>query len=146
MFLLTSSLDSQKAPPEHTMVDGLIELQTSLHGRRAERELQVHKLRGSWFMGGRHSYRIAAKGISVFPRIEALLETPSVWDRADGPVVSFGVSGVDTMLGGGIDTHSVTVVLGPSGSVKPRPACSSCAAAPPMNRRCGSGFTKTRWR
>src|ERR1700709_666647 len=97
---------------------GLIELQSSLHGRRAERELQVHKLRGSWFMGGRHSYRIAASGISVFPRIEALLETPSVWDRADGPVVSFGVAGIDAMLGGGVDTHSVTVVLGPSGSGK----------------------------
>ncbi len=118
MFLLTSAFDAQTYPPEHTMVDGMIELQSSLHGRRAERELQVHKLRGSWFMGGRHSYRIAASGISVFPRIEALLETPSVWDRADGPVVSFGIAGVDKMLGGGIDTHSVTVVLGPSGSGK----------------------------
>jgi circadian clock protein KaiC len=118
MFLLTSSLDPQTSPPEHTMVDGLIELQTSLHGRRAERELQVHKLRGSWFMGGRHSYRIAGRGISVFPRIEALLETPSVWDSADGPVVSFGIAGIDKMLGGGIDQHSVTVVLGPSGSGK----------------------------
>jgi circadian clock protein KaiC len=118
MFLLTSAFDAQAFPPEHTMVDGLIELQSSLHGRRAERELQVHKLRGSWFMGGRHSYRITAAGISVFPRIEALLETPSVWDRADGPVVSFGIAGVDKMLGGGVDQHSVTVVLGPPGSGK----------------------------
>jgi circadian clock protein KaiC len=118
MFLLTSAFDSQSFPPEHTMVDGLIELQSSLHGRRAERELQVHKLRGSWFMGGRHSYRITAEGISVYPRIEALLETPSVWDSADGPKVSVGIAGVDKMLGGGVDTHSVTVVLGPSGSGK----------------------------
>src|SRR3984893_1657071 len=118
MFLLTSAFDRNAFPPEHTMVDGLIELQSSLHGRRAERELQEHKLRGSWFMGGQHSYRTAAPGVSVCPRIEALLETPSVWDRADGPVVSFGIAGVDKMLGGGIDTHSVTVVLGPSGSGK----------------------------
>jgi circadian clock protein KaiC len=118
MFLLTSAFDRNAFPPEHTMVDGLIELQSSLHGRRAERELQVHKLRGSWFMGGRHSYRITAGGISVFPRIEALLETPSVWDSADGPKVSVGIAGVDKMLGGGVDTHSVTVVLGPSGSGK----------------------------
>src|SRR4051812_44439787 len=87
MFLLTSAFDGEPFPPEHTMVDGLIELQSSLHGRRAEREMQVHKLRGSWFMGGRHSYRITGDGISVYPRIEALLETPSVWDRADGPKV-----------------------------------------------------------
>jgi circadian clock protein KaiC len=118
MFLLTGSVDPNAYPPERTMVDGVIELRSSLHGRRAERELQVHKLRGSWFMGGRHSYRISANGIAAFPRIEALLETPSVWDRADGPVVSIGNPGIDEMLGGGVDRHSVTVVLGPSGSGK----------------------------
>jgi circadian clock protein KaiC len=118
MFLLTSAFSSELYPPEHTMVDGLIELQTSLHGRRAERELQVHKLRGGWFMGGRHSYRITGAGISAFPRTEAILETPSVWDSADGPKVSTGVAGVDRMLGGGVDQHSVTMVLGPPGSGK----------------------------
>lgn len=118
VFLLTSAFDSDTHPPEHTMVDGLIELQSSSHGRRAERELQIHKLRGSWFMGGKHSYQISDAGVSIFPRVEALLETPSIWDSADGPMVSIGIAGVDTMLGGGVDTHSVTVVLGPSGSGK----------------------------
>jgi circadian clock protein KaiC len=118
MFLLTSAFDADAHPPEHTMVDGLIELQSSLHGRRAERSLQVHKLRGSWFMGGKHAYRITENGHGIYPRIEALLETPSVWDSADGPMVSVGIGGVDKMLGGGVDTHSVTVVLGPSGSGK----------------------------
>lgn len=118
MFLLTSAFDGQKFPPEHTMVDGLIELQTSLHGRRAEREMQVHKLRGGWFMGGRHSYRITDGGIAAFPRTEAVLATPSVWDNADGPKVSIGIAGVDRMLGGGVDQHSVSVVMGPAGSGK----------------------------
>jgi len=95
MFLLTSAFDGQKFPPEHTMVDGLVELQSSLHGRRAEREMQVHKLRGGWFMGGRHSYRITDGGIAAFPRTEAVLETPSVWDSVDGPKVSIGITGVD---------------------------------------------------
>lgn len=118
MFLLTSAFSDDAFPPEHTMVDGLIELKTSIHGRRAERDLQVHKLRGSGFMGGRHSYRITAAGHSIYPRVEALLETPSVWDSADGPRVSTGIKGLDAMLGNGVDTHSVTVVLGPSGSGK----------------------------
>ncbi|QDM22516.1 serine/threonine protein phosphatase [Tardiphaga sp. vice352] len=118
MFLLTSAFDANTHPPEHTMVDGLIELRSSLHGRRAERSLQVHKLRGSWFMGGKHSYRITENGHAIYPRVEALLETPSVWDSADGPKVSIGIPGVDAMFGGGVDTHSVTVVLGPSGSGK----------------------------
>lgn len=118
MFLLTSAFSDDAFPPEHTMVDGLIELKTSMHGRRAERDLQVHKLRGGWFMGGRHAYRITGAGHAIYPRVEALLETPSVWDEADGPQVSTGIKGLDAMLGKGIDTHSVTVVLGPSGSGK----------------------------
>lgn len=32
--------------------------------------------------------------------------------------MSFGIPGVDAMFGGGVDTHSVTVVLGPSGAGK----------------------------
>ena len=76
------------------MVDGVIELQTVLHGRRAERDLQVHKLRGSWFIGGRHSYRITSDGHAVYPRLEALLETPSVFDSANGPQVSSGIAGL----------------------------------------------------
>ena len=118
MFLLTSAFNAPDFSPEHTMVDG-VELQSSEHGRRTERDLQVHKLRGSWFMGGRHSYRITNAGHRIFPRVEALLEVPSVWDSADGPEVTTGIPGIDDMLGrGGVDTHSVTVVLGPSGSGK----------------------------
>ena len=113
------------------MVDGVIELRSSLHGRRAERDLQVHKLRGSWFMGGRHSYRITANGHSVYPRLEALLETPSSGDGADGPMVSSGIPALDTMFGGGIDTHSVTMVIGPSGSGK------TTAASAVSDRRSG---------
>jgi circadian clock protein KaiC len=119
MFLLTSAFNGPEFSPEHTMVDGVIELQSSEHGRRTERDLQVHKLRGSWFMSGRHSYRITSSGHKIYPRIEALLEVPSIWDSADGPEVTTGIPGIDDMLGrGGVDTHSVTVVLGPSGSGK----------------------------
>ena len=69
-------------------------------------------------MGGRHSYRITDAGYAVYPRLEALLETPSVWDSADGPQVSSGIAGLDRLLGEGIDTHSVTMVIGASGSGK----------------------------
>jgi circadian clock protein KaiC len=119
MFLLTSAFDaSQNFPPEHTMVDGLIELQTRLHGRRAERQLQIHKLRGGAYIGGWHSFRIDDRGLVVFPRIEALLAEPTQPDRADGAEVSSGNTVLDSLLGGGLDRHSVTVVLGPAGSGK----------------------------
>ena len=61
---------------EHTLVDGVIELQTKLYGRHAERVLQVHKLRGSGYLRGEHSFRITDEGIVVYPRTEALLSHP----------------------------------------------------------------------
>ncbi|HWN48840.1 MAG TPA: ATPase domain-containing protein [Xanthobacteraceae bacterium] len=119
MFLLTSAFDaSQNFPPEHTMVDGLIELQTRLHGRRAERQLQIHKLRGGGYLGGCHSFRIDDRGLVIFPRIEALLAQPTQPDRADGASISTGNAVLDGLLGGGLDRHSVSVVLGPAGSGK----------------------------
>jgi circadian clock protein KaiC len=119
MFLLTSAFDaSQNFPPEHTMVDGLIELQTRLHGRRAERQLQIHKLRGGPYLVGSHSFRIDKRGLAVFPRIEAALAEPTLPDHADATCVSTGTAVLDGLLNGGIDRHSVTVVLGPAGSGK----------------------------
>jgi circadian clock protein KaiC len=119
MFLLTSAFDaSQNFPPEHTMVDGLIELQTRVHGRRAERQLQIHKLRGGDYLSGTHSFRIDDRGLVIFPRIEALLAEPTAPDRADGACSSTGTAVLDQFLGGGVDRHSVSVVLGPAGSGK----------------------------
>lgn len=119
MFLLTSGI---KHPlphsPEYTMVDGLLELKTRLFGRQANRELQVHKLRGSDYLGGLHSFRISGDGILVFPRIEALLASPSIPDRADGDKVATGIEGLDPLMDGGPLRHSVTVLLGPTGSGK----------------------------
>src|SRR5207244_13514935 len=77
MLLLTGVSQSSI---EHTLVDGVIELQTKLYGRRAERVLQVHKLRGSGYLRGEHSFRITGEGIVVYPRTEALLAHPSVAD------------------------------------------------------------------
>ena len=119
MFLLTSGIRHPlPISPEYTMVDGLIELKTRMFGRRADRELQVHKLRGSDYLSGEHSFLIRDDGIIVFPRLEAALAMPSVPDRADGSKVSTGIESLDAIMGGGPDRHSVTVVQGPAGSGK----------------------------
>ena len=119
MFLLTSAFDaSHNFPPEHTMVDGLLELHTRMHGRRAERQLQVHKLRGGGYLNGTHTFRIDDRGLVVFPRLECLLAEPSVPDIANGVAVSTGSTVLDSLLNGGVDRHSVTAVLGPAGSGK----------------------------
>ena len=100
---------------EHTLVDGVIELQTKLYGRHAERVLQVHKLRGSGYLRGEHSFRITDEGIVVYPRTEALLAHPSVPDKVTGPPVSTGVAQLDRIMGGGFPQHSTALLVGPPG-------------------------------
>src|ERR1700740_3214679 len=104
--------------PEHTMVDGLIELHDVLFGTQAERELEVHKLRGTDALRGRHAFRITVAGIVVYPRIEVLLARPSADDQWPDQRCTTGVSQLDAMLGGGIPRGTTTLVLGASGSGK----------------------------
>jgi circadian clock protein KaiC len=104
--------------PEHTMVDGVIELHDVLFGVQAERELEVPKLRGTDVLRGRHSFRITDRGIVVYPRIEALLARPSADEEWPDARCAIGVDELDAMLGGGIPRSTATLVLGASGSGK----------------------------
>ena len=76
MFLLTGT----PSPPiavEHTMVDGVVQLHSELYGRRAERHLEMYKMRGTGYLRGEHSFRITDEGLVVYPRTEALLMLPA---------------------------------------------------------------------
>lgn len=117
MFML-SSAQGERVTPEHTMVDGVVELTDQLVGWRAESYLQVLKLRGSAFLRGRHAFKITGDGIVVHPRIEAVLARPSRPDRGGPGRVSIGVDQLDVMLGGGLPDSSTSMVMGPSGSGK----------------------------
>jgi circadian clock protein KaiC len=117
MFLLTTASGTMSAP-EHTMVDGLIELRQRLYGLRNERRLQVHKIRGSGFLEGEHAFHITRDGVTVFSRIEALLAVPTRRDLPPPTRVSSGVTSLDAMFGGGIPASSVTALVGPSGAGK----------------------------
>jgi circadian clock protein KaiC len=117
MFLLTSARED-KVSPEHTMVDGMIELSDEGYGWRSVRDIQVHKFRGSGYLRGRHAFRITDNGIEVFPRTEARLSQPSV-EPPDGTRLSTsGSKSLDTMIGGGFSASSTTLVVGPTGSGK----------------------------
>jgi circadian clock protein KaiC len=115
MFLLTSAFEGTSAP-EHTMVDGMIEIGVSEFGWRSERDLVVRKFRGSDFLPGHHAMRITGDGIVVWPRTEALYAKPSQ-DRRDpnAPRLSTGIAGLDDMLHGGLPARSATLLLGPTG-------------------------------
>ena len=117
MFML-ASVQGERMTPEHTMVDGIVELTDQLVGWAAESFLQVVKLRGSAFLRGRHAFKITSDGIVVHPRIEALLARPSRPDQGASGRVSSGVDQLDIMLGGGLPESSTSMVMGPSGTGK----------------------------
>jgi circadian clock protein KaiC len=117
MFMLTSS-QGTKLTPEHTMVDGIIELSDQLAGWSAESSLQVVKFRGSAFLRGRHAFKITSDGVVVHPRIEALLARPSRPDAGISGRVSSGIDQLDVMLGSGLPVSSTTMIMGPSGTGK----------------------------
>jgi circadian clock protein KaiC len=70
--LLLTSGNIHRMAAEHTMVDGLIEVEDKLFDARSERSIQVRKFRGAGPLRGKHAMRIDNDGIRVFPRIESL--------------------------------------------------------------------------
>jgi len=114
---------------EETMVDGVIELAPRLVDLRSIRELQVHKLRGSTFLEGRHLFVITNEGMVVHPRIEAVLAAPRdelhVTPSAVEPLSrqSIGIAPLDEMLQGGLPSGSSTLLMGASGTGKTLLGC-----------------------
>jgi circadian clock protein KaiC len=102
-----------------------VHLQTIAHGaiilQSLEREfgitrrrLEVRKIRGSKFREGLHDYSIETGGLVVYPRLVAAEQEP---DYARRPVPS-GLKGLDELLGGGIDSGTSTLLMGPAGCGK----------------------------
>ncbi|SFV32292.1 circadian clock protein KaiC [Devosia crocina] len=116
LFLTSARLADQS--PEHTMVDGVIELYDELVGMRSARRLQVRKSRGSGALGGYHQFEITSSGICIYPRLESSLSHPSIPDMPSAKRISTGIEGLDELFLGGIPSGSVTLLLGSSGSGK----------------------------
>jgi circadian clock protein KaiC len=116
--LLLTQHPREEQHPEHTMVDGLIELYDHNTNAAAVREIQVHKLRGSSFLRGRHALQISDAGITVYPRIEALLASPPPVAVEDRVRMDFGIERLDEMLLGGLLSASTTLILGAPGAGK----------------------------
>jgi circadian clock protein KaiC len=105
--------DQAQEMAEFAAADGVISLDIQRRSGRELRVLQVLKLRGSGFLSGEHSYRIAADGISVFPRL-ADHQDSSPYELI-GERMATGVEALDRMLGDGYWAGASTLVCGPSG-------------------------------
>jgi circadian clock protein KaiC len=119
VLLVTSAELEGPVAPEHTMVDGIIELSTERVKLRTYRRLAVTKFRGSAFVEGAHSYLVTPNGLRVYPRFEARpVPEPDIRTTLRGERLATGVSGLDHMIGGGLVKASSTLVLAPSGCGK----------------------------
>ena len=90
------------------------------------RKLRVVKMRGVLYRGGFHDYTIRTGGLVVFPRLVAA-EHHSPFEP--GTVLS-GVGELDSLLGGGLDRGTSSLIMGPAGCGKTVLATQyACAAA-----------------
>lgn len=99
----------------HSIAHGVVRLEELAPAYGAERRrVRVTKYRGTKFRGGYHDCTITTGGLNVFPRLVAA-EHRRGFVRSQ---LSSGIGELDQLLGGGTDTGSSTLVLGPAGTGK----------------------------
>jgi len=116
--LLANMTAADANDPEHTMVDGLIELSFEQFRRRTFRTIEVLKFRGTRHLLGRHELEIGENGVSIHPRLEDLLDGSERPAPASHRRLRTGVRELDSMLHGGVLGGTTSVALGFSGSGK----------------------------
>ena len=89
------------------------------------RRLSITKYRGSAFRGGYHDYVIRRGGLQVFPRLVAAEHRrESRRDRLQS-----GIAELDTLMGGGLERGTSTLITGAAGTGKSTLATLFCASA-----------------
>ncbi len=115
VLLLDDSAISEYGLHVHTIVHGVVSLdQLNPEYGGDRRRLRVSKYRGRRFRGGFHDYHILTGGLRVFPRLVAAEY------RRDSAheTVSSGLPALDSLLGGGLDRGTSTLVVGAAGTGK----------------------------
>ena len=97
-------------------VDGILRLRMEISPRRVIglRSIHIDKLRGSSFMTGYHPLRFTDNGIRIFPR---RVEEPGDV-RPGQEQLKSGIDGLDSLLGGGLESGTTTILSGPVGAGK----------------------------
>ncbi|MHA3738792.1 ATPase domain-containing protein [Pseudomonas sp. Eth.TT006] len=109
--LTTEALDKTV----HSVAHGVIRLEVVTPSYGAERRrIRVIKYRGQKYRGGFHDFTITTGGIQVFPRLVAA-EHRGDYARLQ---MTSDIAELDALLGGGIETASSTLILGPAGTGK----------------------------
>jgi circadian clock protein KaiC len=78
------------------------------------RRLEIRKLRASRYREGFHDYAIETGGVVVYPRLVASEHVPGHQIKP----LSSGTPQLDELLGGGLDSGTSTLLMGPAGCSK----------------------------
>jgi circadian clock protein KaiC len=95
------------------LADGVIYLSSEPFYGRNIRYLNVLKMRGQDFSGGKHSCKITPDGFKVYPRKAPEARTSILKER-----ISTGIKGLDKMTDGGFMRGSAVLLSGSSGTGK----------------------------
>ncbi|PWC47595.1 ATPase domain-containing protein [Azospirillum sp. TSA6c] len=99
----------------HSIAHGVIRLEMVSPAYGAERRrLRVLKYRGQVYRGGFHDFAITTGGIRAFPRLIAAEHRTGF----TGERLASGIAELDTLLGGGMERGSSSLIIGPAGTGK----------------------------
>nr|WP_047197206.1 ATPase domain-containing protein [Caldimonas brevitalea] len=132
VFVLDDRTATAEDPQLQSIAHGIIALeQWHPDYGRERRRLRVVKYRGVPFVGGYHDFTIRPGGLVVFPRLSAAAHRAVVHP---GTLAS-GVTGLDELLGGGLERGTSTLVTGAPGTGKSTVAVTFAVAAAARGER-----------
>jgi circadian clock protein KaiC len=111
----------------HSISHGVIALEQLIPEYGSDRRrMRIAKFRGKVFRGGYHDYSIRTGGLEIFPRLVAAEHRRDIRSER----LSAGLPALDTLLGGGIEFGTSTLLVGAPGTGKSTLAAQfACAAA-----------------
>jgi circadian clock protein KaiC len=120
---MTAEVDDKTV---HSVAHGVVRLEELIPDYGSERRrLRVMKYRGQPFRGGYHDFIIKTGGVQVFPRLVAAEHRK----RMKSSVLVSEIPELDQLLGGGIESGSSTLIIGPAGTGKSLIAMTMAVAA-----------------
>ena len=132
VLLLDDGSGSEADLQLESLAHGVIQMEhlSPLYGSE-RRRMRVKKMRGMDFRGGYHDFRITTGGIEAYPRLVAA-EHHETFEMG---AISSGVPEMDSLLGGGIDRGTSTLLTGPAGTGKSTLALQFALAASAAGKR-----------
>ena len=107
------SEDDIEIRPESAIADGIICLYGTEEKKYQKRYLRVLKMRGTDHISGETFFKITSNGLEIFPRLNPVIND-QVYAQLNERI-STGVDGLDSLMGGGIQRGTTTLVSGSAG-------------------------------